>query len=52
MKKQYHLRKLVLKLYSSFINIFDMDFILVYQLDNTKITHLDLNEEFRGRKKK
>lgn len=33
-------------LYSSFINITDMEFILVYQLDNTKVTRLDLNAEF------
>ena len=35
-------------LYSSFINITDMEFILVYKLDNSKITRLDLKEEFRG----
>lgn len=39
-------------LYSSFINISDMEFILVYQLDNTKITRLDLKEVFIEGKKK
>ena len=39
-------------LYSSFINITDMDFVLVYKLDNTRITRLDLNEVFKERKKK
>ena len=34
-------------LYTTFMNISDMEFVLVYQLDNTKITRLDLNEEFR-----
>ena len=36
-------------LYSSFINISDMEFILVFQLDNNNITRLDLKEEFRGK---
>jgi len=39
-------------LYSSFINISDMDFVLVYQLDSTKITRIDLNEAFKEGKKK
>lgn len=39
-------------LYSSFINITDMEFMLVFQLDNTKITRLNLNEEFKGKKRK
>jgi hypothetical protein len=40
-------------LYSSFISISDMEFVLVYQLDNTKITRLDLNEVWKyGSKKK
>lgn len=39
-------------LYSSFINISDMEFVLVYQLDNTRITILDLNEEFVEKKRK
>lgn len=38
-------------LYSSFINITDMEFVLVYQLDNTKITRLNLKEEFALGKK-
>jgi hypothetical protein len=38
-------------LYSSFINISDMEFMLVYQLDNTKITRLDLKEVFKEGKK-
>jgi len=40
-------------LYTTFINISDMEFMLVYKLNNEKITRLDLNEEFeRGKKKK
>ncbi len=39
-------------LYSSFINITDMEFILVYKLDNTKITRLDLKGVFKEGKKK
>jgi len=40
-------------LYTSFINISDMEFVLVYQLDNKRITHLDLKEEFqRGKKRR
>ena len=39
-------------LYSSFINISDMDFVLVYKLDNTKVTRLDLKEEFQGKDRK
>lgn len=41
-------------LYSSFINITDMEFVLVYKLDNTKITKLDLKYEFQntGKSKK
>lgn len=40
-------------LYSTFINITDMELVLVYKLDNSKITKLDLMKEFeikRGRK--
>ncbi|NML37292.1 penicillin acylase [Chitinophaga sp. G-6-1-13] len=33
-------------LYTSFINITDMEFVLVYKLDNTKQTKLDLKAEF------
>lgn len=33
-------------LYSSFINITDMEFVLVYKLDNSKLTKLDLKTEF------
>lgn len=40
-------------LYTSFLNISDMEFILVYQLDNSKITKLDLKKEFdKNRKQK
>ena len=39
-------------LYTTFMNISDMEFILVYQLDNSKITRLDLNEEFAGKERK
>jgi choloylglycine hydrolase len=33
-------------LYSTFINITDMEFVLVYKLDNSKTTKLDLMKEF------
>lgn len=39
-------------LYTTFLNISDMEFVLVYKLDNTKITRLDLKEEFKGPLKK
>lgn len=40
-------------LYSSFIDITDMEFVLVYQLDNTKITRLKLDDSFEaGRKER
>lgn len=39
-------------LYSSFISITDMEFVLVYQLDNTRITRLNLREVFKEGKKK
>ncbi|EAR01943.1 carcinine hydrolase/isopenicillin-N N-acyltransferase family protein [Maribacter sp. HTCC2170] len=39
-------------LYSSFINISEMKFILVPKLDNDKIIQLNLNEEFQNSKKK
>jgi choloylglycine hydrolase len=39
-------------LYTTFMNISDMEFMLVYQLDNAKITHLDLREEFVGKKRR
>lgn len=38
-------------LYSSFFNLTDMEFVLVYQLDNSKITKLNLNTEFAKGKK-
>ena len=38
-------------LYSSFIDITDMKFILAFKLDNTKLTKLDLREAFRKNKK-
>ncbi|MBI9054396.1 MAG: hypothetical protein JEY96_11300 [Bacteroidales bacterium] len=38
-------------LYSTFINITDMEFFLVYKLDNTKVTKLDLKAEFDKQKK-
>jgi len=38
-------------LYSTFIDISDMKFILVPKLDNTKITQLDLITEFEKSKK-
>ncbi len=39
-------------LYSSFVNISDMEFFLVYKLDNSRLTKLDLMKEFEGNKKK
>lgn len=39
-------------LYSSFINISDMEFFLVYKLDNSKMTKLDLAQEFEQKKKR
>jgi len=39
-------------LYSSFISISDMEFVLVYKLNNTKVTRLDLKDEFQGRGRK
>ena len=38
-------------LYSSFINISDMEFVLVYKLDNQKLTRLDLSDEFAKKRK-
>jgi hypothetical protein len=38
--------------YSSFLNISDLKFVLVYQLDNTKINRLDLNAKFRNNRKR
>ena len=37
---------------SSFISISDMEFFLVYKLDNSRLTRLDLIQEFEGNKKK
>ncbi len=39
-------------LYSTFIDLTDMEFILVYKLDNSKITRLNLREEFSAGKEK
>jgi hypothetical protein len=39
-------------LYSTFINISDMEFVLVYKLDNARVTSLDLDEVFREKEKK
>ncbi|MBC9930535.1 carcinine hydrolase/isopenicillin-N N-acyltransferase family protein [Chitinophaga qingshengii] len=39
-------RKAYGTLYTSFINITDMEFVLVYKLDNAKQTKLDLKAEF------
>ncbi|WP_037577300.1 carcinine hydrolase/isopenicillin-N N-acyltransferase family protein [Sporocytophaga myxococcoides] len=38
-------------LYSTFIDITDMEFVLIYKLDNSKVTHFDLKEEFNNNKK-
>lgn len=38
-------------LYSTFINLTDMEFILIYKLDNTKMTRLNLKEIFASGKK-
>ena len=35
-------------LYTTFISVSDMEFVLVYKLDNTKMTRLDLKETFTG----
>ncbi|MBS1689192.1 MAG: penicillin acylase [Bacteroidetes bacterium] len=37
-------------LYSTFINLTDMEFKLVYKLDNSRLTQLDLNEVFKTSK--
>lgn len=34
-------------LYSTFINITDMEFMMIYKLDNSKMTKLNLNEVFK-----
>jgi hypothetical protein len=34
------------------IGISDMEFVLVYKLDNQRVTRLDLQEEFAGSRKK
>lgn len=39
-------------LYTSFINITDMEFGLIYKLDNNKITRLNLKEEFEKGKRR
>lgn len=39
-------------LYTSFINITDMEFGLIYKLDNNKITRLNLKEEFKKGKRR
>ncbi len=38
-------------LYTSFINITEMEFVLVYKLDNQKLTRLDLLDEFAKKRK-
>lgn len=38
-------------LYSSFINISDMEFVLLYKLDNNKVTKLDLKSIFDSKKR-
>lgn len=39
-------------LYTTFINISDMEFVMVYKLDNTKVTKLDLKIVFESTHKK
>jgi hypothetical protein len=40
-------------IYTSFINLTDMEFVLVFKLNHEKLTKLDLREEFaRGRRRK
>jgi choloylglycine hydrolase len=39
-------------LYSTFINITDMEFVLVYQMDNAKTHKLDLKTEFANPRKR
>jgi predicted choloylglycine hydrolase len=38
-------------LYTSFIDLSEMQFVLVYKLDNQKLTHLDLANEFASKRK-
>lgn len=38
-------------LYTSFINITDMELIVIYKLDNSKMIKIDLTEEFKKKKK-
>jgi choloylglycine hydrolase len=39
-------------LYSTFLNISDMQFVLVYKLDDTKMVKLNLNSTFKNKKKR
>lgn len=39
-------------LYTTFIGISDMEFVLVYKLDNQKVTKLNLQEEFAAKRKR
>jgi len=39
-------------LYSTFINITDMELFLIYKLDNSKASHFDLTKEFNNNKKR
>jgi len=44
--------KILGTLYTTFINITDMEFVLAYKLNNSKLTKLDLMDEFaKGRKR-
>lgn len=51
--KEYEKKRIGGTLYSTFINLSDMEFVLVYQLDNSNITKLNLKSEFdKNRKRK
>ncbi|UZR99176.1 carcinine hydrolase/isopenicillin-N N-acyltransferase family protein [Chondrinema litorale] len=39
-------------LYSTFIDVTEMEFVLIYKIDNSKVTKLDLNKEFAAGKKR
>jgi len=39
-------------LYTTFMDISEMRFVLVYKLNNQKVTQLDLREEFAGKRKR
>lgn len=50
--KANHESRQIGTLYSTFLNISDMQFVLVYKLDETKLIKLNLNSEFEKRKQR